>query len=169
MANRSPDPELDARIRDVDSRKDSPQQRAERVWRVISLNDPDLTTWDVLCFCAEFTALTAQRYQWILPLAKRFVSLIYSAHYYDEDRADSVTDRITRTPAELIDPGSESNASPKSLFDSPGVDAARRGAGHSNSRVETPLHIRDSTSPSGETKSSSDAGNDVAGDVNKPT
>ena len=169
MANSSPDAELDQRIRDIDSRKPSPQQRAERVWRVISVNDPDLTTWDVLCFCAEFVALTSQRYQWILPLAKRFVSLIYSAHYYDEERSDSISDRITRTPAELVDPSGGSNAGPKSLFDSSRANASSNDTGRSNTSSESPLHVRDSASIEGKESSPPDAGQSLGGDVSKPS
>jgi hypothetical protein len=168
VANSSPDPEFDARIRDVDSKKDSPTQRAERVWRVISTYDPDLTTWDVLCFCAEFSALIAQRYHWILPVAKRFVSLIYSAHYYDEDRTDKLSDRITKS-REPVDSSDRSNASPKSLFDLHRTDATGNDSGGRNTSPESPLHVRDSASTEGEKSSPPDAGQDVVGDASSPS
>lgn len=167
MANRSDDPEFHARIIAIDARTPSPTQRAERVWNILQTHDPDLTTWDVLCFCAEFIALNAERYHWIVPLAKKFVSLVYSAHYYDETRVDSESDRITRK----VEPEHSSdgtNASPKSLFDVHRTDAPRNDGGGRDSTPETPLHIRDSTSPAGETSSPPDAGKGVSGDASSP-
>src|SRR5690348_13384670 len=116
MANSSPDPELNARIARIDAEQPSPSDRATRVWHLLQTYDPDLTTWDVLCFCAEFMGLVSQRYHWMLPLSKRFVSLVYSAHYYDETRVDAVSDRITRK-VESGDSDRGSDTGPKSLFD----------------------------------------------------
>jgi hypothetical protein len=168
VANSSPDPEFDQRIRDIDAKHPSPQQRAERVWRVISTNDPDLTTWDVLCFCAEFVALTCERYQWMIPLAKKFVSLVYSAHYYDEHRTDDKFDRVTRE-VESINPDYRPNAGPKSLFDLSRATPESVGIGRGNKGAQPPIHLSDNEGGPKEGGSKEDAGPSVSGDVNEPT
>lgn len=166
MANSSPDPELQRRIEETDAITPSPSARAERVWRLLQVHDPDLTTWDVLCFCAEFIALTAQRYQWILPIARRFVGLVYSAHYYDEHRTDSEADRITRR-AEPVDTGAQPNAGPKSLFDLSRSYAESDRAGRGDSSVESGLHIRHLEGESRKEERKEDAGESIGGNADQ--
>lgn len=168
MANRSPNPELQKRIEELDATIASPQQRAERVWRVISVNDPDLTTWDVLCFCAEFVALTCERYQWMMPLAKKFISLVYSAHYYDEHRTDDKFDRVTRE-IEPLDSDNGSNAGPKSLFDLTRASPESLGVGRSNTVTESGLHIPNNQGAAGETERPQDARPSNSRDADEPS
>lgn len=167
MANSSDDSELDKRIKDIDARLASPSDRATRVWTVLQTHDPDLTTWDVLCFCAEFMGMVAERYHWIIPIAKRFVRLVYSAHYYDEHRLDSDADRITRR-LESLDSGGAPNAGPKSLFNLAGADASSLGIRRGDTSTETPLHISDSARDSGAKVSEADVGTSNSGNADKP-
>lgn len=167
MAPGSDNSERDARIRLVDAQTPSPEARALRVWNVLQTHDPDLTTWDILCFCAEFMGMTSQRYQWIIPLSKHFAKLVYSAHYYDEARTDANSDRITR-PAQPVDSGDRSNASPKSLFDLHRDNASSDASGGRNTSPESPLHLRDSTSPTREKSSPPNAGEGISGDASRP-
>lgn len=168
MANSSPNPELQRRITELDAHIASPQQRAERVWRVISMNDPDLTTWDVLCFCAEFVALTCERYQWMMPLAKKFINLVYSAHYYDEHRTDDKFDRVTRE-VEPVNSGDGSNTSPKSLFDLTRASPESLGVGRSDTSTKAPVHVSDNQSLASKTERAADAGASDSGNVDKPS
>lgn len=168
MANSPPNTELDEQIRVVDALTSSPSDRANRVWHLLETHDPDLTTWDVLCFCAEFVGLIAERYHWILPIAKRFTGLVYTAHYYGEDRTNAESDRIARK-VELVDTSDRPNASPKSLFDRAGVDAPSVGVGRSNTSTKAPIYIRNSASDPSTKSSPSNAGPGERGDVGKPT
>lgn len=167
MANSSDDPKLDRRIKEIDAIIPSPSDRATRVWTLLQTHDPDLTTWDILCFCAEFMGMTSERYQWILPISKRFVRLVYSAHYYDEHRTDAESDRITRK-IEPLDSGVAPNAGPKSLFNLSGADASSDRAGRSDTSIGTSLHIHDSTRDASSGVSTPDAGQSHDGDANKP-
>jgi hypothetical protein len=168
VANSSPDPEFQRRIEELDKQIPSPQQRAERVWRVISINDPELTTWDVLCFCAEFVALTCERYQWMMPLAKKFISLVYSAHYYDEHRTNDKFDRVTRE-VESLDSSGRPNAGPKSLFDLTRASPASVGIERSDTSTPATLHVSDNQGGPKETSGPSDAGTSDGGDAHKPS
>lgn len=73
---------VSARIKEIDSIIPSPQQRATKIFNLLRRTDPDLSQWDLLCFCAEFLGMQSQTFHWLEEPAKRVAMLIYHAHYF---------------------------------------------------------------------------------------
>ena len=66
-------------IESVDNHHASPAERAKRV--LLLLQNTDVDTWDVLCFCAEYMGMMSAAWPWLEMDAKRFARLVYTAHY----------------------------------------------------------------------------------------
>lgn len=73
------------RILEVDGQYPSPEDRANVVWEIIRRHAPDLTTWDIVCFSAQFLGWQSENLPWIGPAAKHLLRLIFTAHYMDRE------------------------------------------------------------------------------------
>ena len=69
-----------ALITRVDAQTPSPSDRAKRVLEILRA-DPNVDTWDVLCFCAEYLGMMSSAWPWLELPAKNLTHLIYTAHY----------------------------------------------------------------------------------------
>lgn len=64
----------------VDEHTDSPGKRASKVLVALRMH-PSITTWDVLCFCAEYLGMMVPAYGFLEEDARRLTRLVYLAHY----------------------------------------------------------------------------------------
>jgi hypothetical protein len=65
----------------IDAITPSPQARAEYIYNLLKTEHPELTTWDIMCFCAEFFGLMSVKWSWLKDQARVLSRLIYMAHY----------------------------------------------------------------------------------------
>jgi len=74
----------DARLKEVMARIDrlteSPDQRAQKVLIALRAH-ANVTTWDVLCFCAEYLGMMVPAYPFVEKEARELTRLVYLAHY----------------------------------------------------------------------------------------
>lgn len=67
-------------IEAVDKVKESPDNRAMRVYNVLKINS-ELTNWDIICFCSQFLASQIHALPWLKVPVKHLSQLIYTQHY----------------------------------------------------------------------------------------
>lgn len=56
----------------------SPSVRALKVWEY--LQQSDFSTWDLVCFCAEYMGMISGTYPWLEEVAKRQAILVWKCH-----------------------------------------------------------------------------------------
>src|SRR5689334_7783448 len=88
-----------------DKEIESPSSRAARVLGYIEFSYPELTQWDMICFCAEYLGMQSAALPAIEPETRKLLSLIYSMHYLTENPEIKVLDEKSATR-----PSSVSNA-----------------------------------------------------------
>lgn len=81
----SSQPELEERIKLVDASNPSPDERARVVWELLQKAAPNLTSWDLVCFAANYLGWQAEGLAWLALPAKHICRLVYTAHYIDEE------------------------------------------------------------------------------------
>ncbi|SRR5258706_2214100 len=79
------DVQLKEHIAVIDRRTTSPEQRALKVYQYLREN-PAFTTWDILCFCANWLGIMSAVWSWVENPAKVLSQLVYKAHYFFTDR-----------------------------------------------------------------------------------
>ena len=72
--------DLAAAMARVDQRTESPSARAQKVLIALRARE-DITTWDVLCFCAEYLGMMLPAYPWLDKEAREVARMVYLAHY----------------------------------------------------------------------------------------
>jgi hypothetical protein len=75
--------DINPRIQESDQISPSPEDRAAVVLAFIRQHMPDLTNWDLICFCSNYLAAESLSIQWLQPPAKEITRLVYTAHYLD--------------------------------------------------------------------------------------
>lgn len=73
--------EIEAHIAHVDGLMKSPKDRALLIYNILREN-PSLTTWDVMCFCAEWMGQMTAVWDWLEGPAKSIAKSTYYIHYY---------------------------------------------------------------------------------------
>lgn len=68
-------------IQEKDLVTESPDKRAVRVFALLKERCPDLTQWDLLCFCAEYIGMQATTHQLLERGARDILGNLYSIHY----------------------------------------------------------------------------------------
>lgn len=91
----------------------SPENRAELVWEILQKNAPGLTTWDLVCFAANYLGWQSAQLPWLQKPVKEVCGLVYTAHYIHVN-----TDRTTG-----LENGTREGAKP------PPVDPAKEREG----------------------------------------
>lgn len=76
----SDDSKLTAAMKRVDELTESPGARAQKVLIALRAR-PDISTWDVLCFCAEYLGMMLPAYPWLDKEAREVARMVYLAHY----------------------------------------------------------------------------------------
>ena len=88
------DSEIERRIKEYDKIDPSPSDRALYVYNLISRNAPDLTEWDITCFCAEYLGLvSAQAFPFLLSNARELAKMVYSIHYQERELSNDTNFR----------------------------------------------------------------------------
>ena len=66
-----------------DKETPSPGVRAGYILNLIKETDPDITNWDLLCFCIEYLGSQILIYDWLSHKASSdLIVQIYQAHYF---------------------------------------------------------------------------------------
>lgn len=78
------DAELKAHLAEVDAKCESPELRAAKVFEY--LKKSEFTTWDIVCFCANWTGIMCNVWPWLEEPAKWLTARIYRAHYFFNDK-----------------------------------------------------------------------------------
>lgn len=73
--------EIEAHMAHIDELMASPKHRALRIYNILREN-PSLTTWDVMCFCAEWMGQMTAVWDWLEMPAKAIAKSTYYIHYY---------------------------------------------------------------------------------------
>jgi hypothetical protein len=69
--------------KEIDAKYPSPEERANAVFSYFStLIDNKITTWDLMCFCAEYIAYLSQTYTELNPVARELIKQVYQHHYF---------------------------------------------------------------------------------------
>ena len=100
-----------------ETRAPSPEHRAEFLYKHMQTMNPKPTMWDLVCFSTETIALLAGELEFLQPVAKQLVSVVYTAHYHSDipfdsclSNSNSVEKTSTQEPSELtIEKSSESS------------------------------------------------------------
>jgi len=67
-------------VEESDEITPSPESRAQAVWAYLQEHNT-FSTWDLICFCAEFLGLMSAEYEWLKDIAVRQTVLVYKYHY----------------------------------------------------------------------------------------
>lgn len=78
------DEQLKEHLAKIDAKCKSPEQRASEMFEY--LKKGGFTTWDAICFCANFTAAMCAIWPWLEEPAKWLSSRVYRAHYFFNDK-----------------------------------------------------------------------------------
>lgn len=70
-------------MEEADKKSPSPEQRATVVLYILKQAAPDLTSWDLVCFSAEFLGYISTALPFLEKDAKSLARLVYTAHYLD--------------------------------------------------------------------------------------
>lgn len=73
--------EIESRMEEIDKLIKSPKDRALLIYSILREN-PSLTTWDVMCFCAEWMGQMTAVWDWLEEPAKAIAKSTYYIHYY---------------------------------------------------------------------------------------
>lgn len=83
-------------IEKIDKLYPSPSERASHVWGILQQHAANLSTWDVLCFCAEYMGMMIPAVPFIEKGAKDNARLIYDAHYFFPESVNAAESGIPR-------------------------------------------------------------------------
>lgn len=73
---------FEQRIKFVDSQIPSPEARAKSVYDFIKEHAGDkFSNWDIICFCVNYLAFSAEAYPWVKDIVKVLNRYVYNAHY----------------------------------------------------------------------------------------
>ena len=86
---------ISSRVARLDSETPAPEERARVIWELIRSRFPDLTDWDLLCFCVNYIAMQSQQWNWLEAPAKELNRLVYIAHYVLTEEHD-LSSRLKR-------------------------------------------------------------------------
>lgn len=78
------DVQLKEHIAVIDGKMASPEARALKVYEY--LRQSEFTTWDILCFCANWLGIMSAVWPWVENPAKVLSQLVYKAHYFFTDK-----------------------------------------------------------------------------------
>lgn len=80
------DRKFSKKIEERDKRTPSPEARAKYILDLINDNNPNLTNWDIFCFCIEFLGAQALIYSWLdQECIFKITHMLYLAHYTRND------------------------------------------------------------------------------------
>lgn len=69
-----------------DAETPAPEVRAGYIYKLLKEHGPELTNWDLLCFCSEYLASQLAVYDWLSPMSVRIITIrVMEAHYYRDD------------------------------------------------------------------------------------
>lgn len=72
----------------ADTHEGTPSNRAMKVLKALKESHPDLTSWDLVCFAAEFIAsMAATSTPWLREIAINLIRVVYLAHYTKSEDA----------------------------------------------------------------------------------
>lgn len=78
------DSQLKLHIDSVDSKCESPEKRALKVYEYLKLSE--FTTWDIICFCANYAGIMSTLWNWLEEPAKLLSARVYRVHYFFNDK-----------------------------------------------------------------------------------
>lgn len=82
--------ELGIRLAARDKVTLSPEQRAGTIYKKLKEIYPDITNWDLVCFCAEFLGSQIEVYPWLeVNCVQQIARRVNAAHYMREEIPES--------------------------------------------------------------------------------
>lgn len=87
------DAALKAHIAEIDAKCESPEKRAARVYDY--LKKSNFTTWDIVCFCANWAGVMSALWPWLEEPAKYLSSRVYRVHYFFNDKVLGEESKLT--------------------------------------------------------------------------
>lgn len=106
-------------IKAIDEVSDSPSVRAQAVWQSLL---PNLTDWDIVCFCVETLGLMSERYSYLREPTKWLAGLVYKAHYLYPENFNARVGTDSKPAYSQAKP----NDNPEPESNSARIDAPRR-------------------------------------------
>lgn len=69
-------------IEERDTKYESPQKRAERIWEIIQVYSKEpISDWDVVCFCTNYIGQASAQHLFLAQLARKLNHIVYDYHY----------------------------------------------------------------------------------------
>jgi hypothetical protein len=146
-----------SKMEEIDKKYMSPEERAREIYNILRKAAPNLTNWDLLCFCAEYTAFMAVANEWLKPYAGPLARTIYTAHYLAGEEFLERINAGNRALRESDPPDAASKGGDENLSD--GDQRATQDDGSTKDRDET---IRDGVHGGGSSVEGQDGGTEEA-------
>lgn len=99
--------EIEKAIDERDARFLSPTERAARFYRELQKRYPELTNWDLVCFCSYYLMVAANEFPFLEEPVKEVARLITFTHYrMDEEGLKSILEKFP-TEVQTLEPSHE--------------------------------------------------------------